>query len=126
MIYRLLLCGLVWACVTTTAYAQLTPPAGAPAATTKVEARTAIESTPYTISTSGSYYLTKNLTHTNLLADGISITADNVTLDLNGFTLTGPDSGSPNGIAATNKKNIVIKNGTVEKFLMVCIFKEIV
>ena len=60
----------------------LTPP-GAPAPTMKtldqVEARTPISSAPFTISTSGSYYLTGNLTVTSGTA--ITIAADQVTLD---------------------------------------------
>jgi hypothetical protein len=71
------------------AFAQgaLTPP-GAPAPTMKslaqVEPRTPI-SAPATISVPGSYYLTTNLTVTN--GDAIYITASQVTLDLNGFTI---------------------------------------
>src|SRR6478735_9662548 len=46
--------------------------------------RTPISALPFTISTSGSYYLTGNLTAT---ADGdaITVSGDNVTIDLNGF-----------------------------------------
>ena len=84
-------------------YAQgpLNPPAGAPVPSMKtldqIEARTAIESLPYTISTSGSYYLAKNLQFAATSGDAISITAPNVTLDLNGFTISGRQflSGAP-------------------------------
>src|SRR6266851_1180042 len=68
---------------------NLTPPA-APAPTMKslaqIEPRTPISSAPYSISSPGSYYLTSNLSVTN--GDAITITANQVTLDLNGFTLS--------------------------------------
>src|SRR5205823_3834340 len=79
---------------------SLTPP-GPPAATMKsldqIEARTPLAGGTSSISISqpGSYYLTGDL---NISADvhGITITASasNVTIDLNGFNLTGPSSGS--------------------------------
>ena len=91
------------------AFAQgsLTPP-GAPAPTMKtlqqVEPRTPISALPFTISNSGSYYLTANLTGA-AGSDGITILASDVTLDLNGFTMTGVRSG-----AIDNGKTIVIKS----------------
>src|ERR1700679_2135209 len=68
----------------------LTPP-GAPGPTMKsldqIEARAAItNSGAVTISQSGSYYLTRNITVAS--GDAITIAADNVTLDLNGFTIS--------------------------------------
>jgi len=45
-----------------------------------------ISSVPITISNSGSYYLTKNLNVTT--GDAISIITNQVTLDLNGFTIS--------------------------------------
>src|SRR5260370_6407387 len=71
------------------AQGNLAPP-GAPAPTMKsldqIEARTPISSAPFTISAPGSYYLTKDLSVTT--GNGITISADNVTLDLNGFTIS--------------------------------------
>lgn len=61
---------------------------------------------PVTISASGSYILTSNLAPT--VTAGISITASNVTIDLNGFTI----SGTGNGIISSGS-NVVVKNGTV-------------
>src|SRR6187455_75010 len=75
------------------AFAQgpLAPPAGPPAPSMKtldqVEARTPISSVPFTISASGSYYFTKNLQFQNTSGNAIAISASDVTLDLNGFTL---------------------------------------
>jgi len=97
------------------AQGSLTPP-GAPAATmktlTEIEPRTAITSLPYTIAASGSYYLTASLTGT--ATNGITITADSVTLNLNGFALIGI-SGSLDGIHSSGK-NTVIRNGIVENW----------
>lgn len=81
------------------------------------EKRTAITSLPYTISTSGSYYLTGNLTSTG---KGITVNADNVTIDFNGFTITGP--GKTSGYYASwygismGGSNIEVRNGTVRSF----------
>ena len=44
---------------------------------------------PYVITQSGSYRLSGNLTVPSGV-DGIDINADNVTLDLNGFSIVGP------------------------------------
>src|SRR6478672_7546607 len=78
----------------------LTPP-GPPAPTMKtldqVEARTPVDAahTPgdasnlFIISQPGAYYLTGNITGVAGKA-GIKITANDVTLDLNGFALVGP------------------------------------
>ena len=75
--------------------------------------RTPISSLPYKITAEGSYYLTANLTATGAGA-GITIAADNVTLDLDGFALVGGGSGSVTGInVPATHKNILIRNGTV-------------
>jgi len=79
----------------------------------QVEPRTAITSVPYTISQSGSYYLTKNLTATGT---AMTVSADDVTIDLCGFTLTGPGSGANYGIRMIGRSNVEIRNGTVRDF----------
>lgn len=78
---------------TVLAQGSLTPP-GAPAPTmksldqidAKLEKRGPISAAPFTISAPGSYYLTTNI----LVAvnNGIVIAANDVTLDLNGFTIS--------------------------------------
>src|ERR1017187_7827805 len=81
------------------AFAQgsLTPPPGAPSPTmtslsqvmttlNQNEPRTPISSAPYNITKPGSYYLTTNLTVAD--GDAIDISANGVTLDLNGFTIS--------------------------------------
>jgi hypothetical protein len=72
------------------AQGPLAPP-GAPAPTmlslSQVEPRTPItNTTAVTISAPGSYYLTANISVTS--GSAITITASQVTLDLNGFTIT--------------------------------------
>lgn len=75
--------------------------------------RTPIATVPYTITTQGSYYLTDNLMATGSNS-GITIAADNVTLDLNGFAVIGGGAGQVAGIHVSGAhKNIYIKNGTV-------------
>lgn len=75
--------------------------------------RTPISSLPFTITAQGSYFLTANLTAPGSTA-GITIAADNVTLDLNGFALVGGGSGNVTGINVPSpQKNILIRNGTV-------------
>lgn len=100
------------------AQGSLTPP-GAPGQTMKtleqVEARTPISSVPYTIQNPGSYYVAADL---NGIASqhGITINSDDVTLDLNGFTLQGVP-GSLDGITVVNTfpdhVNITIENGVL-------------
>ena len=75
--------------------------------------RTPISSLPYKITAQGSYYLTANLTASGSTS-GITISANNVTLDLNGFALVGGGSGNVTGInVPAAQKNILIRNGTV-------------
>jgi hypothetical protein len=106
---------LLWPAATP-AFAQgsLTPP-GAPAPTMKslaqIEPRAPLAA-PITITTAGSYYLTTNLVGVSG-QNGITINADDVTLDLNGFALIGVP-GSLNGItAASARRNIAVRNGVV-------------
>jgi hypothetical protein len=122
-------------CIKPSVHAQgsLTPP-GAPAPTmktadqiyAKLEARIAVNAvnTPgdsanlFIISNSGSYYLATNLVGVSGKS-GIAINANNVTLDLNGFSLLG-STGSANGIAVPFNNstgvtftNVTVRNGTL-------------
>ncbi|MBU0961866.1 MAG: right-handed parallel beta-helix repeat-containing protein [Proteobacteria bacterium] len=76
-----------------------------------------ITSLPATISSSGFYFITKDLSSDSSLP-GIAITADNVTLDLMGFSLVGPGASfvSSNGIHMDGRSNVEIRNGTVRSF----------
>ncbi len=98
---------------------NLEPPAG-PAPTMKtldeVEARIPIpgSSSPtvaFVVSSAGSYYLTGDR-YTN--DDGIVVSVDNVTIDLNGYNLIG--SGTNSGVYMRMKNNVEIRNGTVRNF----------
>ncbi len=100
------------------AQGPLPPPAGPPAPSMKmldqIEARTAIESLPFVISTPGSYYFTKNLQFAATSGDALSITSPNVTLDLNGFTLSSTAGVTGRGISVTGGlNNVTIRNGIV-------------
>jgi parallel beta-helix repeat protein len=96
-------------------------PPGAPGATFKtlnqIESRTIINSIPYTINQSGSYYLISNLYHSVNLGDGITINADEVDLDLNGYALYGGKRTgvrSDDGIVVLGSQtNLHIYNGSV-------------
>jgi hypothetical protein len=97
---------------------SLTPPAGTPTPTMKtldqIEARTPISSLPYAINSPGSYYLTANLSVST--GDAIAINTNQVTLDLNGFTISStasPASGNAILLAASSK-DITIINGHIK------------
>jgi parallel beta-helix repeat protein len=78
---------------------------------------TPINSVPYTISSPGMYYLNGNLTSTLTSGRAISINASDVTLDLMGFTLTGPGktSGLNDGIQIQAlSSNVEIRNGSIK------------
>ncbi len=103
----------------TSAFAQGSlGPANAPAPAMKslqqLEPRIEITSLPFEIFTSGSYFLGRNLTLSEPNTDGLTIYADNVTLDLNGFILRGPGATSGYGIFQTEyARNLTVRNGTL-------------
>ena len=97
------------------AQGSLTPP-GAPAPTMvtlqQIEPRTPISSAPFTITTPGSYYLTTNLTVSS--GDAIDINAGNVTLDLNGFTISSTAASATGyAISLGAGTNVAIYNGQI-------------
>ncbi|MFO1488955.1 MAG: hypothetical protein U1F65_10805 [Verrucomicrobiota bacterium] len=103
---------------TARAQGALTPP-GAPAPTMKsldqIESRTAItnRTSVFTIAEPGSYYLTGNLTvATN---DAIIVNTNNVTLDLNGYTIrsTCPSVVGYGIMLNGNRSDITILNGHI-------------
>lgn len=125
-----LLATLVAVVIGNSSFAQgsLTPP-GAPAPTMKtlaqIEPRTPIaaNTTPgdasdtYVISQPGSYYLTTNIVGVNS-NNAIKITANNVTLDLDGFTVQGVSTSTAflynMGIyIAGTQTNVTVRNGNI-------------
>src|ERR1017187_7620780 len=99
------------------AQGSLTPP-GAPVPTMKsldqIEARTPIAAAPFTISNSGSYYLTGNLTVNS--SSAITIATNQVTLDLNGFTIssTAPSAAGSGILLVSGLTDITIVNGHIK------------
>ncbi len=70
-----------------------------------------------TISKSGSYILNRNLVNSSKNgADTVLVTASNVTIDLQGFTIMSTVSTTGNGINATGQSNVVIRNGIITGF----------
>jgi hypothetical protein len=90
-------------------------PPGAPVSTDGVrEPGTPISAIPFTITQPGRYYLTRNLTDApDDVANGVTIQADNVTLDLHGFTLTGGASSIDGVLVSGARKNITIEHGGI-------------
>ena len=103
---------------------ELTPPPGPVAPTMKpldeIEPRTAVNTLPagvdsvHLIDQPGSYYLTASIAG-QVGLHGLRIDADNVTLDLNGFTLDGV-AGSMHGVLAVNVAGLTIRNGLIVGF----------
>ena len=69
---------------------------------------------PFHITQPGSYRLTSDLVVASTTADAIDVTAGNVTIDLNGFSILGPGSGSGIGIKAVGQSRVSIRNGSVK------------
>jgi hypothetical protein len=77
---------------------------------------TKITSVPYEIKNSGFYFLGGNLTSSGS-GNAITVSADNVTLDLMGFSLSHPGPlVAGTGILMSGRYNVEIRNGTVRGF----------
>jgi hypothetical protein len=75
------------------------------------------KSVPLVIKQPGSYILATNLKVMSSTGTAISIDADNVTVDLNGFAISGPgkDVGESYGVT-TGRNNVTVRNGSVRDF----------
>jgi parallel beta-helix repeat protein len=75
----------------------------------EIDSSKLIKTLPYAIDTSGTYKVAGSLSSSS---SGITITASNVVLDLNGYTLRGTGPGSTNGVyISASCKNVRVKNG---------------
>jgi hypothetical protein len=84
-----------------------------------VPCRPAVTYVPFTIATPGVYCLVHNLALSASSGTAITITTDNVVLDLRGYTLDGSAAGAGTeaiGIASTGPSNVTVMNGTVRGF----------
>jgi hypothetical protein len=102
----------------------LTPPAGSIAPTGRTteeiynkippiggsDGRTPIDTGPFTIASPGSYVLTGNLSGS---ANVLVIVADDVTVDLNGFTITSTSTTAAAVVINGTLENITVRNGNV-------------
>lgn len=89
------------------------PPAGTMKTLDQIESRIPISTAPFNITQSGSYYLTANLAVTS--GNAVSISVENVTLDLNGYTISStanPASGNAVHISGS-VRNISVRNGHI-------------
>jgi hypothetical protein len=79
---------------------------------------TKITNLPYTINNPGFYFLGGNLAFSTSPTsyNGITINADDVTVDLMGFSLTaqGGTQGNGHGIYMNGRRNVEIRNGTIK------------
>lgn len=88
------------------------PASGGPVAGIAIPA-SATPAAPFEIAAAGSYFLAGDR---RCAGDGIRVNTDDVTIDLGGFSLAGPDSGESVGIRMNGRRNIEIRNGTVRDF----------
>ena len=84
----------------------------------EVEPRIPIKASdlPLTITQRGSYYLTQDVNFTDTAHHAITVECNDVTIDLKGYTITGPNSTSYHGIYMNGRTNVEVRNGTVRDF----------
>jgi len=85
----------------------------------EVEPRIPIKASnlPLTITQRGSYYLTQDVNFTDTAHNAITVECNDVTIDLMGYAITGPNSTSYHGIYMNGRTNVEIRNGTVRDFM---------
>ena len=91
-----------------------TPPSDADTVRCTREIRTV----PFTIAESGVYCLTRSFSTAMATGVAIAVEADDVTLDLAGFTLAGAagPGTTADGIVAEGRRNVTVRDGTVTGF----------
>jgi hypothetical protein len=119
-LFSILLVGLFT--LTAPAQGPLSPPPGPPGPTMKtldqIEPRTDIATLPgdgtylHVVSVSGSYFLSGNLTNAASGKGGIVIAANDVTIDLAGFSVTNSGASPVEGIRGAGKR-LTLHNGSV-------------
>jgi hypothetical protein len=78
----------------------------------EVEARTTVSAPGTDLAAPGSYYLTQDLVLSSSDSFGVRILSEDVTLDLNGFTVVG--TGTQVGVRINNPaSNVTVRNGAV-------------
>jgi hypothetical protein len=80
---------------------------------------TKISAVPYTVTKSGRYCFDRNLaTAASATSHAITINADFVSLDFNGFKLDGTPAppGTRAGVYALNRRNVTVRNGLILGF----------
>ena len=74
---------------------------------------------PFTITQAGRYYFATNLTLNGTADEAIDVRTSNVTIDMNGFTLSGPGSSGNDATAIqvlSGRKYLTVTNGTIQNF----------
>jgi hypothetical protein len=99
-------------------YSGALDPSGPPAPSLIAGLRVAtpITAVPVTIEESGVYYLTDSFTVASEFGSGIAVTADDVVIDLAGFSLIGPGTGTGRAVSAEDAVRVTVRNGTLRNF----------
>ncbi len=97
---------------------DLNPPsAPSPSLIEGLRLATPITAVPVTIEQSGVYYLTRSFSVSSTIASGIAVRADDVVIDLAGYALIGPSTGTGRGVSAEAPvERTTVRNGTIRDF----------
>lgn len=80
---------------------------------------TVIDSLPFEITQPGRYYFVDNLTYSVTAGEAIHVKADDVTIDMNGFVMTGPGRTGNTTTAIqvqSGRDRLTFMNGSINKF----------